>query len=85
MQTKNKTSLFFFATKFDLRLKRIGQFQNFCCRHQKNASHTAFIYGNCMITTFFQRKRNIVFFIARLFYLVQIGAESSSNLFPLIF
>ena len=58
--------------------------QNFCYRHQKNASHTVFIYRNCMITIFFQ-KRKIVFFVTRLFYLVQIAAKTSSNFFSMIF
>ena len=51
----------------------------------KKASHTCFMYGSCMITIFFQKKRNVVFFITRLFYLVQIAAETSSNLFSMIF
>ena len=30
--------------------------KNFLCRHQKNASHTISIYGNCMISIFFKNK-----------------------------
>ena len=30
--------------------------KNFCRRHQKNASHTFSIYGNCMISVFFDKK-----------------------------
>ena len=55
--------------------------KNFCCRHQKNASHTIYRYGNCMITIFFQEKETYIFFITRLFYLVQIAAETSSKFF----
>ena len=36
-----------------------GNFKNtFCRRHQKNASHTISIYGNCMTSVFF-RKQNL--------------------------
>ena len=28
-------------------------FKHYCRRHQKNASHTFSIYGNCMISIFF--------------------------------
>ena len=31
--------------------------KNFCRRHQKNASHTISIYGNCMTSVFFQRTK----------------------------
>ena len=41
---------------------------------KKNASHTIFIYRSYTI-----------FFISRLFYWVQIAAETSSNLFSMIF
>ena len=41
--------------------------KNFLCRHQKNASHTISIYGNCMISIFF-KKGKLRFFITRLFY-----------------
>ena len=73
------------SKKFDLQLKKNWgnfnfTFKNFCCRHQKNASHTLFIYGNCMITVFSQKNKHR-FFITRLFYLVQIAAETSLNLF----
>ena len=53
------------STKIILRLKKTqknfgGNFKNtlkiFCCRHQKNASHTISIYGNCMISIFFVKK-----------------------------
>ena len=54
-------------TKINLRLKKKtknfwGQFQkylkNFCRRHQKNASHTISIYGNCMTSVFFSENKN---------------------------
>ena len=38
-----------------------------------------------MITIFFQKKETVFFFITRLFYLVQIAAETSSNLFSMVF
>ena len=41
--------------------------KNFLCRHQKNASHTISINGNCMISIFF-KKRKPQFSITRLFY-----------------
>ena len=50
-------------TKINLRLKKHkknfgGNFKNtlkiFCRRHQKNASRTITIYGNCMTSVFFQ-------------------------------
>ena len=43
--------------------KKIGpNFENYLvCRHQKNASHTISIYGNCMITIFFQKTKTSVF------------------------
>ena len=54
------------STKFNLRLKKNGVnsilLQKNANRHQKNANHTFFIYGNCMITIFFSRNRNFVFF-----------------------
>ena len=31
--------------------------KNFCSRHQKKASHTISIYGNCMTSYFFFRKQ----------------------------
>ena len=31
--------------------------KNFCRRHQKNASHTISIYGNCMTSVFFQKTK----------------------------
>ena len=35
-----------------------GNFKNtFCRRHQKNASHTVSIYGNCMTSVFFQKTK----------------------------
>ena len=54
-------------TKIDLRLKKNttnfwGQFQKylekFCRRHQKNASHTISINGNCMTSVFFSENKN---------------------------
>ena len=62
---------FFLSTKFDLRLKKKiwGQFKitwkTFCCRREKNASHTISTYLNYMIKFFFWQN---VFF---LFYLVR--------------
>ena len=50
--------------------------KNFLCRHQKNASHTISIYGNCMISIFF-KKRKPQFFITRLFYMNQTATEIS--------
>ena len=35
----------------------------FLCRHQKNASHTISIYGNCIISIFFFKKRKPRFFL----------------------
>ena len=36
-----------------------GNFKNtFCRRHQKNASHTVSIYGNCMTSVFFSENKN---------------------------
>ena len=54
------------------------------CRHQKNASHTISIYGNCMISIFF-KKRKPQFFITRLFYKNQTATEMSLYLFSTIF
>ena len=35
-----------------------GQFlKYFCRRHQKNASHTISIYGNCMTSVFFPKTK----------------------------
>ena len=34
-----------------------GNFKNFCRRHQKNASHTISIYGNCMTSVFFRKQK----------------------------
>ena len=31
--------------------------KNFCRRHQKIASHTISIYGNCMTSVFFQKTK----------------------------
>ena len=69
------------STKFDLRLKKkqkkIGVISILLGKIiKKNASHTVFTYGNFMIT---------FFFITRLFYLVQLAAETSSNLFNYFF
>ena len=54
-------------TKINLRLKKNnkkifgGNFKNtlknFCRRHQKNASHTISIYGNCMTSVFFSENK----------------------------
>ena len=39
-----------------------GQFQKkFCCRHQKNASHTISIYGNCMTSIFLTKSFSFSF------------------------
>ena len=32
-------------------------FKKFCRRHQKNASHTISIYGNCMTSVFFRKQK----------------------------
>ena len=58
-------------TKFDLRLKKktkkfLGQIFKItssknASRHQKNASHTIPIYGNCMISIFFSKNENLSF------------------------
>ena len=80
-------------TKIDLRLKKKKKnfgpnfqnyLKNFLCRHQKNASHTISIYGNCMISIFF-KKRKPQFFITRLFYKNQTATEMSLYLFSTIF
>ena len=74
---------------FDLRLKKMGYF-NFTLKNfllsppEKNASHTNFVYGNCMITVFCKKKTSF-FSSPDCFYLVQIAAETSSNLFSMIF
>ena len=53
-------------TKFDLRLKKKTKnfwakfsklLEKFLFRHQKNASHTISIYGNCMISIFFKKRK----------------------------
>ena len=71
------------STKFDLWLKQketktIGAISillgNIFFRHQKSASQTIF-----------QKKKHRFFFVTRLFYLIQIAAETSSNLFSRIF
>ena len=36
----------------------INTLKNFCRRHQKNASHTYSIYGNCMTSVFFSENKN---------------------------
>ena len=80
-------------TKFDLRLKKKHKIfwakftkllKNFLCRHQKNASHTISIYGICMISIFF-KKRKPHFFITRLFYKNQTATEISLYQFSTIF
>ena len=68
----------FFGPNFQNYLK------NFLCRHQKNASHTIPIYGNCMISIFFKKTRTSVF-ITRLFYKNQTSAEISLYQFSTIF
>ena len=51
-------------TKINLRLKKNKKFLGaiskilFCRRHQKNASHTISIYGNCITSVFFSENRN---------------------------
>ena len=88
MQKKNVENVCL-RTKFDLRLKKktkkfLGQnFKIFLCRHQKNASHTIPIYGNCMISIFF-KKREPQFFITRLFYKNQTSTEISLYQFSTI-
>ena len=72
---KNKK---FFGPNFQNYLK------NFLCRHQKNASHTIPIYGNCMISIFFKKTRTSVF-ITRLFYKNQTSTEISLYQFSTIF
>ena len=54
------------STKINLRLKQNQKktfkgnleitLKIFCRRHQKNASYAFFIYGNCMISIFFDKK-----------------------------
>ena len=54
-------------TKISLRLKKktikfLGAIfkntlKNFCRRHQKNASHTISIYGNCLTSVFFSENK----------------------------
>ena len=44
-----------FSTHFDLRLKKIGAISKLL-RHQKNIGHTFSIFGNCMISKFFDKK-----------------------------
>ena len=56
----SKKCLFEYENHFavEKKQKKIwGQFQKkkFCCRHQKNASHTISIYENCMISIFWQK------------------------------
>ena len=59
--------MFEYENQFAVQKKNIknfwGQFQkylekNFCRRHQKNASHTISIYGNCMTSVFFSENKN---------------------------
>ena len=51
-------------TKINLRLEKntkkfLGAIsKKFCRRHQKNASHTISIYGNCMTSFFFSENKN---------------------------
>ena len=48
-----KKSLFEYENQFAVEKNT----KNFCRRHQKNASHTISIYGNCMTSVFFFRKQ----------------------------
>ena len=56
-----KNCLFEFENQFAVEKKNAnifgGNCKNFCRRHQKNASHTISIYGNCMTSVFFFRKQ----------------------------
>ena len=61
-----KKCLFEYKNQFAVEKKNTknfwGQFQkhlspNFCRRHQKNASHTISIYGNCMTSGFFRKTK----------------------------
>ena len=93
MQTKNcKQKKFFLKMLFAYKirfavenLKKCFMAISISSYHQKNASHSIFRHRNCMIIILFQKKRNIVFFITRLFYCVKIAAETSWNLFSVIF
>ena len=62
-KTQNKTVKHTIATRTISKL--LGKI--FCCRRQKNASHALFIYGNCMISTFFD-KYIYIYIITPLFY-----------------
>ena len=51
----SKKCLFEYENHFAVEKKKFGgnfKKKNFCCRHQKNASHTISIYENCMISIF---------------------------------
>ena len=98
MQTKKLGKLLFFffgkslfecKIRFAVETKNWDNFnftgKNFCCRHQKNARHTIFMHGNCMVTVFFQKLETWFFFHHQIVLLVQIAAETCSNLFSLIF
>ena len=80
--------LFAYENRFAVEKKTkkfLGQiFKITLCRHQKNASHTISIYGNCMISIFF-KKRKPHFFITRLFYENQTATEMSLYQFSTIF
>ena len=61
--------LFAYEIRFAVEKKFGPNFQNnlknFLCRHQKNASHTISIYGNCMIGIF-PHTKNFDFFLLNL-------------------
>ena len=59
------------SAKFDLRVKKkqeifLMQFQNklekILGHHQKNASHSISIYGNCMMNIFFKKQKKTMVF-----------------------
>ena len=83
----------YLSTKIDLQLKKkqkkLRQIQNFLenflCRHQnKTASHTISIYGNCMISIFFKKRKPRIL-ITRFVLLESNNRKISLYLFSIIF
>ena len=75
-------------TKFDLRLKKkIGEFSVVLGKIVVAIKKMLVIQFSYMKIVFkpFVSKKKVFFLITRLFYLVQIAAETSSNLFLMIF
>ena len=73
MHTKNAKNFLenvCLSTNLDLRLKTKqkiwGNFKitrkKFCVAIKNNASHTIFIYGNCLMSAFSKRKQKLLFF-----------------------